>query len=139
MLTVPSPAKLNLYLRIAKPRPDGFHPLVSWFVTTSLTDTLHFERTPTPGVQLSCHNPNIPTDESNLTTRAAKTLLPPTAGIKIHLEKRIPAGGGLGGGSSNAATTLQAINYLYRLNANLEPIAATLGSDVNFFLHPPSA
>jgi 4-diphosphocytidyl-2-C-methyl-D-erythritol kinase len=114
-------AKINWSLRITGRRADGFHDLETVFQTISLHDTLTF--TPSDRLSLTCSDPTIPTDETNLVMRAARG-----ARYAIHLEKRIPAGGGLGGGSSNAAATLIALG---RPDPQL---ALSLGSDVPFFL-----
>jgi len=117
-------AKINWSLRITGKRADGFHDLETVFQTITLHDTLTF--TPSDTLSLTCDDPSIPTDDTNLVMRAARACgSPPFA---IHIEKRIPAGGGLGGGSSNAATTLMA------LGCDDASIALALGSDVPFFL-----
>lgn len=140
-----APAKLNLDLRVGKPRPDGFHPLVSWFVTTSLADELTFTPAQTPGIRLTCSDPTLTTSDDNLVVRAARAVLGQslsTRGIDIHLTKRIPMGGGLGGGSSDAASTLLALRQFANPSpddAELQKLAAELGSDVPFFLSATSA
>ena len=114
-------AKINWTLRVTGRRADGFHDLETIFQTISLHDTLTF--TPSDRLSVTCDDPTIPCDESNLVVRAANR-----APYAIHLEKRIPHGGGLGGGSSDAAATLQALG-------NPDPQSAlALGSDVPFFL-----
>jgi 4-diphosphocytidyl-2-C-methyl-D-erythritol kinase len=129
-----SPAKINWSLRVLGRRGDGYHDLETLFQTVSLHDVLTFTPAATE-TTLVCDDPSIPVDESNLILRAARALgAPPVA---IELEKRIPAGGGLGGGSSNAATTLRALNELFDLgfgDFDLAGIALALGSDVPFFL-----
>jgi 4-diphosphocytidyl-2-C-methyl-D-erythritol kinase len=118
-------AKINWALRITGRRADGFHDLETVFQAISLHDELTF--TAAPGLTLSCDDPAIPTDETNLVLRAARA-----AGandVAIQLRKRIPAGGGLGGGSSNAATTLMELGH-----GDLASTALALGSDVPFFL-----
>jgi 4-diphosphocytidyl-2-C-methyl-D-erythritol kinase len=114
-------AKINWSLRITGKRADGFHDLETLFQTISLHDTLTFESS--ERLQLTCDDPTIPVDERNLVIRAAAN-----AKIAITLHKEIPAGGGLGGGSSDAAATLVALG-----NPSPE-IALALGSDVPFFL-----
>ncbi len=136
-----SPAKINLHLRVAPPAADGFHPLLSWMCTLGLHDEIEFRNSSTPGVKLTCDLPDIPLDETNLIARAAK-MLAPHLGADAILQKNIPIGGGLGGGSSNAASTLLALNELWRLRKStndLAQIAANLGSDIVFFLHGPSS
>jgi 4-diphosphocytidyl-2-C-methyl-D-erythritol kinase len=124
---VPSFAKINWSLRITGKRADGFHDLETVFQTISLHDELTFRES--DRLSLTCDDPGIPTDETNLVLRAARALnAPPTA---IELRKRIPAGGGLGGGSSNAATTLLTLGAG---RDDLAQLALSLGSDVPFFL-----
>ncbi len=120
-------AKINWALRITGKRPDGFHDLETVFQTISLHDDLTF--TPADRTSLTCDDPTIPVDDSNLVLRAARAV--DAAPVAIDLRKRIPAGGGLGGGSSNAATTLRALGAA---RADLASIALVLGSDVPFFL-----
>jgi 4-diphosphocytidyl-2-C-methyl-D-erythritol kinase len=120
-------AKINWSLRITGKRADGFHDLETVFQTISLHDELTFRDA--ASLSLTCDDPSIPTDDTNLVIRAAKLLdAPPVA---IELRKRIPAGGGLGGGSSNAATTLLALGAH---RDDLPQLALSLGSDVPFFL-----
>src|SRR3954451_15967340 len=127
---VNSYAKINWSLRITGKRSDGFHDLETIFQAVSLHDTLTF--TPADALSLTCDDPAIPTDETNLVLRAARALgAPPVA---IYLEKRIPAGGGVGGGSSNAATTLVTLAKEFGIDAPLAELALSLGSDVPFFL-----
>lgn len=136
----PSPCKVNLLLNILGQRPDGFHELETVMHPVALCDRLAFETTQTPGLSLTCCNPSLACDASNLVSRAAAAFLQETSisdGIRIHLEKRIPLAAGLGGGSGNAANTLLGLNELFDrpLGAEqLTAIAASLGSDVPFFL-----
>jgi 4-diphosphocytidyl-2-C-methyl-D-erythritol kinase len=131
-------AKLNLYLDVLGPRDDGFHDLETIFQTVDLWDELHF--TPSDGgITLTCSEPSLPTDATNLVHAAAQLLLDTTQGrgVTIHLEKRIPAGAGLAGGSGNAAATLRALNALWDLQlseARLAELALSLGSDVPYCL-----
>jgi 4-diphosphocytidyl-2-C-methyl-D-erythritol kinase len=120
-------AKINWSLRITGRRTDGYHDLETLFQTISLHDTLTF--TESDDLSLSCDDPTIPVDESNLVLRAARLLGTPPVAIALH--KEIPAGGGLGGGSSDAAATLMA---LATANQPLHELALSLGSDVPFFL-----
>jgi len=117
-------AKINLGLRVTGKRADGFHDIETIFQTISLHDTLTF--TPSHALTLTCDAPDIPTDETNLVLRAARAVGGPP--MSIALRKRIPAGGGLGGGSADAAATLRALG---RPDPEL---ALRLGSDVPFFL-----
>lgn len=140
-----SPAKVNLFLRVGPRRDDGYHSLVSWFVSTGLHDTLTFEPAGEGTVSLTCNLSDLAVDQSNLIIKAATLLRDATGsrqGATIRLTKRIPMGAGLGGGSSNAATTLLGLNDLWQGNlphAALCHLAARLGSDVPFFLNLPSA
>ena len=134
-----SPCKVNLLLNILGKRSDGFHELETVFHPVNLCDRLIFKRTGS-GLELSGSNPDLPTDHTNLVHRAATAFLKATAitaGVQIHLEKKIPMAAGLGGGSGNAAVTLLGLNELFGNplpTTVLHQIAATLGSDVNFFL-----
>ena len=138
-LTRQSPCKVNLLLNILGRRPDGFHELESVIQPVPLFDELEFQQGG-QGVQLTCSEPALPTDSSNLVHRAASAFLQAARiaeGVSIHLRKRIPLAAGLGGGSGNAANTLVGLNHLFGhpLPADkLSQIAATLGSDVPFFL-----
>lgn len=117
-------AKINWALRVIGKRADGYHDIETLLQTISLHDELTFE--PADTLSMTCSDPSIPTDDTNLVMRAAKIVF---RGARIHLEKRIPAGGGLGGGSSDAAAIL-AFGDEFDLN-----VAASLGSDVPFFIH----
>jgi len=135
-----SGCKVNLLLNILGKRPDGFHELETVMHPVALFDTLRFEQLDHPGVELSCNHPSLPTDSTNLVVRAALAFFQAAGlagGCRIHLEKHIPLAAGLGGGSSNAAVTLLALNDLFGHpldSAHLESLAAALGSDVPFFL-----
>jgi 4-diphosphocytidyl-2-C-methyl-D-erythritol kinase len=139
-----SPCKVNLLLNILGKRPDGFHELETVMQPVNLFDHLRFERG-SAGIQLTCDDPSLPTDSGNLIHRAAAAFFDQAgikAGVRIHLAKKIPLAAGLGGGSGNAATTLLALNELFDepLPAEqLHPIAATLGSDIPFFLQSKPA
>jgi 4-diphosphocytidyl-2-C-methyl-D-erythritol kinase len=117
-------AKINWSLRITGKRADGFHDLETLFQTISLCDTLTFEES--SRLKLTCDDPSIPIDETNLIIRAARAA--GNTNVSIALHKEIPAGGGLGGGSSDAAATL------ITLGKPSAEVALTLGSDVPFFL-----
>ena len=120
-------AKINFALRITGRRADGFHDLETVFQTISLHDELTFRDA--EGLSLTCDDPAIPTDETNLALRAARAV--GAENVAIELRKRIPAGGGLGGGSSNAAATLRELGGD---RDDLPALALALGSDVPFFL-----
>ncbi len=142
--TLPSFAKINLYLEVLGKRDDGFHEICTAFQTVSLYDGLTFELTKT-GIELQCDDQELPLDETNLVVRAAnglRRLAGVDAGARMILNKRIPIGGGLGGGSSNAAIALIGLSRLWELNSTseqLETTAKDLGSDVPFFLHGGTA
>ncbi|HLN97669.1 MAG TPA: 4-(cytidine 5'-diphospho)-2-C-methyl-D-erythritol kinase [Pyrinomonadaceae bacterium] len=139
-LSLPSFAKINWSLQILGRRPDGYHEVKTVLQTISLHDDLDFEVTNSGDISLSCTDPEIPADEQNLIIRAALALKARhgnSQGARIQLHKRIPAQAGLGGGSSNAAVSLLALNHLWDLKitpAELIEIAAGLGADVPFFL-----
>ena len=134
-----SPAKVNLRLDILGRRPDGYHDIRTIFQKISLGDDLTIAVIKS-GIEVACDNPLIPTNEGNLAYAAAKMLVTRYAikdGIRITLKKRIPAAAGLGGGSSNAASTLAGINQLFGLglsNRDLMTMSRDLGADVPFFL-----
>lgn len=134
MLKLPSFAKINWTLRILGRRPDGYHEVATVLQSVSLCDELVFELREDTQISVTCDDPAIPVDDSNLVVRAARALSD-QHGADIKLFKKIPAKAGLGGGSSNAAVTLLALNRLWRLNrdADLTRIAAQLGADVPFF------
>jgi 4-diphosphocytidyl-2-C-methyl-D-erythritol kinase len=141
-LTVEAFAKVNRSLLVVGKRTDGFHEIDTIFQTVDLTDTLFFlEGEEGDGtVSLTIEGAELPADESNLILRAAHGLrerFPVRLGARIHLSKKIPIGGGLGGGSSNAAAALRGLSELWNLrvsDADLHLLAAELGSDVPFFL-----
>ena len=139
-LTLPAFAKINLGLRVRGRREDGYHEISTVFQTVSLHDSLAFQTLHDARIELACSDPDIPTDESNLVVRAAEALRERygvRAGASVGLEKVIPAGGGLGGGSSDAAVTLLALTGLWGIGADareLAEIGARLGADVPFFL-----
>ena len=143
-LQKPSPCKVNLLLNILGKRPDGFHELETVFHPVKFFDQLTFERSGN-GIQLTCSDAALPVDASNLVYRAAAKFLETAGirdGVRIHLEKHIPVAAGLGGGSGNAAITLLGLNELFGQPmpvAQLQVIAASLGSDINFFLQEKPA
>ncbi|MFL6211657.1 MAG: 4-(cytidine 5'-diphospho)-2-C-methyl-D-erythritol kinase [Pyrinomonadaceae bacterium] len=137
--TLPAYAKINLGLRVLGRRPDGYHELRTVFQTISLHDELKFTARVDERIELVCAALDIPTDETNLVRRAAVALRERyglSHGARIELTKRIPAGGGLGGGSSDAAVALVGLAQLWQVNTNAEElsaIGARLGADVPFF------
>jgi 4-diphosphocytidyl-2-C-methyl-D-erythritol kinase len=140
---VAAPAKLNLFLHVTGRRPDGYHLLQSAFVLLDWHDSLHFERR--PGGKLSREDLGARLPEEDLTIRAARALQQAAGcaeGAHIRIEKRLPAEAGLGGGSSDAASCLLALNRLWGLRlplSALEKIGLALGADVPFFLRGRSA
>lgn len=143
-ISLPAPAKLNLFLHITGRRADGYHTLQTVFQFLEAADQLHFQRLPHNVIELS---PNINgiAPEDNLIVRAARALQRATdcaLGARIQLDKHLPMGGGLGGGSSDAATTLLALNFLWHCNLDLDELAAiglSLGADVPVFIHGHAA
>ncbi|MDN3922385.1 4-(cytidine 5'-diphospho)-2-C-methyl-D-erythritol kinase [Roseateles violae] len=138
---VAAPAKLNLFLHVVGKRPDGYHLLQSIFALIDWADTLHFERR--ADGRLARHDSGQTSGvlpEDDLCLRAARALKEASGcelGADIHIEKRLPAGAGMGGGSSDAASTLLALNRLWGLNwplSRLLPLGLKLGADVPFFL-----
>lgn len=139
MTQIRSYAKINWTLDVLFKRQDGYHELRTIYQTVSLHDTLTIIET-ADTIELACNDPRVPNDETNLAFKAAE-LLRGVAGIqkgaRIEIEKRIPVAAGLGGGSSNAAATLLALTKLWKVEIDereLIRIAASLGSDVPFFL-----
>jgi 4-diphosphocytidyl-2-C-methyl-D-erythritol kinase len=138
LFDVPAPAKLNLFLHITGQRSDGYHLMQSVFMLIDWCDTLHFEIR--RDGQISREDLSTPLPENDLVVRAASALQKSSGrnqGVHIGIEKRIPAQAGMGGGSSDAASTLLALNRLWKLDYSLEQlsrIGLQLGADVPFFL-----
>ena len=142
-----APAKVNLGLHVLSRRPDGFHDLATVFVPLGWSDRL--AAAPAPDLTLTTTDPALPTDGGNLVVRAAVALRQwaaaqgtAPAGARLHLDKRVPYGAGLGSGSSDAAATLRLLAELWDLSvppADLAALALGLGSDVPFFLDPVPA
>ena len=143
-LVLPAPAKLNRMLHIIGRRADGYHELQTLFQFLDQGDELRLSPRDDGEIQLSPSLPGVP-DASNLVVRAARLLQAETGcsqGVDIHLTKRLPLGGGLGGGSSNAATTLLGLNHLWRLGLSITRLAELglqLGADVPVFVHGHAA
>ena len=137
-----SPAKLNLFLHVTGQRANGYHELQTAFQLLDWGDRMRFEITDTPGIKLNSVVAGVP-NEDNLIFRAAVSLeLPQDRGVAISIEKVIPMGGGLGGGSSNAAVTLLALNHLFDLGNSVDELVlkgALLGADVPVFVRRTSA
>jgi 4-diphosphocytidyl-2-C-methyl-D-erythritol kinase len=138
-LLVSAPAKINLHLEVLGLRPDGFHELAMVMQTLDLADTLRLRPTADGAISLSCDHADLPTDGSNLIIRAAELLRArtglPELGAAISLEKRIPIGAGLAGGSSNGAAALVGLNALWGCGFSADQLlamAAELGSDMPF-------
>jgi 4-diphosphocytidyl-2-C-methyl-D-erythritol kinase len=135
-----APAKINLYLHIVGRRADGFHDLDMLMVPISLGDQLDIDLIPT-GIEFTCSDPALSDAQDNLATKAARVFLEEFSlktGVRIHLEKAVPVGAGLGGGSSDAAAVLLALRKLTGVQADdakLAELAARLGSDIPFFIY----
>jgi 4-diphosphocytidyl-2-C-methyl-D-erythritol kinase len=138
LFDVPAPAKLNLFLHVLGRRPDGYHLLQSAFVLIDWCDTLHFEKRPDGRLQRHDLGTALPADDLCLrAARALQTASNTPWGCDISIAKQLPSGAGLGGGSSDAATTLMALNRLWGLNwssKQLQALALPLGADVPFFV-----
>ena len=145
-----APAKINLYLHILGRRADGFHELETLMAPISLGDTLDIELIPAgaggaSGIEFTCSDPALSDATDNLATKAARLFLEEfklTTGVRIHLEKAVPVGAGLGGGSSDAAAVLLALRTLTKIgcaDAKLAELAARLGSDIPFFIYRTTA
>ncbi|HXK27106.1 MAG TPA: 4-(cytidine 5'-diphospho)-2-C-methyl-D-erythritol kinase [Candidatus Binatia bacterium] len=148
-MKIRAPAKINLYLRVVGRRKDGYHLLDTVLVPISLYDEIeiqrlkaarHRTRPSASPIKITCDHPLVPAGKKNLVFQAADLIMK-TAGvdqpISIHVRKRIPVGAGLGGGSSDAAATLVALNRLFRLRYSmrrLEKLGLSLGADVPFFI-----
>ena len=135
-----APAKVNLSLRVIRRREDGFHEIETLMAPIAIRDTLSIERRNAGGIELTCSDTTLPTDGTNLVVRAAhgffeRTRIEPH--VRIFLQKETPHGAGLGGGSSDAATTLLALDTIFETRlplGDLTTIAAGIGSDIPFFL-----
>lgn len=146
MITIFAPAKVNLILRVLDRRPDGYHNLWSIMQTVGLEDEISIRVASNHSdIQLRCDDSSLRADHSNLVYRAAAAMLErsgKTIGLEIHLTKRIPMGAGLGGGSSDAASTIIGLNHLLGLDwssAQMADVGQALGSDVPFFCYAPAA
>ena len=143
LFDVPAPAKLNLFLHITGRRPDGYHLLQSVFMLIDWQDTLHFERR--SGGQIDREDLTFALPKDDLITKAAHLLQAETGcawGVHISVQKEIPAQAGMGGGSSDAATCLLALNRLWGLRLSTQQLATLgvkLGADVPFFLQGQNA
>ncbi|HEY0370167.1 MAG TPA: 4-(cytidine 5'-diphospho)-2-C-methyl-D-erythritol kinase [Chthoniobacterales bacterium] len=136
-MQVRAPAKINLSFRILGRRADGFHEIETLMAPISLHDVLTIE--PNESIEFTCDDPSQPSGDDNLVVKAARRF---GRGARIHLEKRIPHGAGLGGGSSDAASVLLALNAIYKTNLPREAlaeVAAEIGSDLPFFVFQSAA
>lgn len=145
-MQVIAPAKINLSLRVLGRRSDGFHEIETSIAPISLYDEIKIERRPgKQKIAFRCDDPSVPKGDDNLVVRAAKVFFKEkniSSGVSIELKKRIPHGAGLGGGSSDAASTLLALNQLFETNLPrevLRKMAETIGSDVPFFIFQSAA
>ena len=138
-LHLESPAKVNLRLEVLKKRKDGYHELRTVLQKISLHDTLYLSLKEEKGISIVTDHPDLPIGKSNLVYRAAQSILERSnyrGGVHIKIKKRIPLGAGLGGGSSNAATTMKALNQLLGVNLSqkdLIEMGLRIGADVPFF------
>jgi len=139
-MIVKAPAKINLYLEIINKRADGYHNIESVMHTVSLFDILELTKIEDNKIELVCDNADLSDTKKNLVYKAAEKVKEKyniNSGVRIKLTKNIPMGAGLGGGSSDAAATILALNKIWDINddiKNLELLGATLGSDVPFFM-----
>jgi len=138
-----APAKVNLTLRVLRRREDGYHDIESLVQKISIYDRITIWESDEPGIHLTCSDPSLPTGPDNLAYQSAQLIMEfsriKEKGISIHLEKTIPHGSGLGGGSSDAASILMGLNALWKLSMTREgmaELAQEIGSDVPLFLYP---
>jgi len=138
-LHLESPAKINLRLEILKKREDGYHELRTVLQKINLHDLLHFSLKKEKGLSITTDHPNLPVGKRNLVYQAVQSILKKSdyqGGVLVKIEKRIPLGAGLGGGSSNAANALKAMNQLLKINLpkrELMRMGLEIGADVPFF------
>ncbi|MBO6576969.1 MAG: 4-(cytidine 5'-diphospho)-2-C-methyl-D-erythritol kinase [Rhodothermales bacterium] len=140
-MTVTAPAKINLGLHVLRVRPDGYRDIDTVFVRIPWCDEVSY--VPAEGRSMTCNDPALPTGDGNLCMKAALLLAERTGrtdGWRLHLEKRVPYGAGLGSGSSDAAAVLRMLGQAWDVaEPTLTDVAAAVGSDVPFFLGPPVA
>ncbi|PSB22172.1 4-(cytidine 5'-diphospho)-2-C-methyl-D-erythritol kinase [Phormidesmis priestleyi ULC007] len=137
-----APAKINLYLQIVGDRPDGFHELVMVLQSIELADLVTVRPIGAETIQVRCNHPDVPQDQTNLAYKAADLMVrqfpdyfAKFGGVEINIQKRIPLGAGLAGGSSNAAAVLVGLDLMWNLgltHSELQELGATLGSDIPF-------
>jgi 4-diphosphocytidyl-2-C-methyl-D-erythritol kinase len=144
-MQVLAPAKINLSLRVLSRREDGFHEIETFITPISLGDEITIDKKTGQEIDFQCDDPSVPPGEENLVVRAAKAFFGATKlkpSVSIRLKKKIPHGAGLGGGSSDAASTLLALNQLFETNLPREALAKLaeeIGSDVPFFIFESAA
>jgi 4-diphosphocytidyl-2-C-methyl-D-erythritol kinase len=144
-MQVLAPAKINLSLKILGQRNDGFHEVDTLIAPISLYDEIGIEKRPEKGIKFRCDDPSVPQGSDNLVVRAAKTFFETTKiepAVSIELKKKIPHSAGLGGGSSDAASVLLALEDMFETKLSREALAEMaepLGSDVPFFLFQSAA
>jgi 4-diphosphocytidyl-2-C-methyl-D-erythritol kinase len=145
-MQVSAPAKINLFLKVLRRRPDGFHEVETFISPISLCDHIKIDKNKRgQGISFRCDDPSVPRGGENLAVRAANTFFAATQmkpAVSIVLKKKIPHGAGLGGGSSDAAAVLLALNRLFATKLSREKLAklgSTIGSDVPFFIFESAA
>ncbi|MFO0794108.1 MAG: 4-(cytidine 5'-diphospho)-2-C-methyl-D-erythritol kinase [Candidatus Brocadiaceae bacterium] len=144
-IKVAAPAKINLYLEILGKRPDGYHEIETVMQAVSLYDYISIENHNKDAIEFTCSNPKLTTGEDNLVVKATRLFQKESnifRGVKIHLDKNVPIGAGLGGGSSNAVATLLGLNKLWQVGYDenrLISLAGKLGSDTPFFVRGNTA
>lgn len=138
-ILISAPAKINLFLKVTGRRHDGYHDIFSWFQTIDLFDTLKIELSRYPEIEITTNLRDLPTDEGNLVFKAARLIQKQVGlktGFRIQLHKSIPVAAGLGGGSSDAAAFIRAVNILCKLHLSrkeMEKSGLEIGSDLPFF------
>ncbi|MCP5462771.1 MAG: 4-(cytidine 5'-diphospho)-2-C-methyl-D-erythritol kinase [bacterium] len=141
MPTVKSPSKLNLFLEVTGKRNDGYHFIDSLFVCISLYDTIEFAFTPDNCIEVHTNHPEVPDGHANIVYKAieaVRTIFAVSSGVRVTIDKKIPVGAGLGGGSSNAASCIRTICSEWQIDINdprLKTIVPSLGADIPFFLY----
>ena len=139
-MQVLAPAKINLSLKLLGRRSDGFHEIETLIAPITLCDEIEIEKSHSKQIEFHCDDPSVPTGDDNLIVRAAKSFFAATklkSAVLIKVKKKIPHGAGLGGGSSDAASILLALNELFETRLSREALAKmaeTIGSDVPFFI-----
>ena len=144
-MQVLSPAKINPSLKILGRRDDGFHEIETLIAPITLCDEIEVHKSDSERIEFRCDDPSVPTADDNLVVRATKALFEETklkSGVSIELKKKIPHGAGLGGGSSDAASTLLALNQIFETKLTrdeLVKLGSTIGSDIPLFIFESAA